>query len=149
MMFNYVVVCTRSGSFQTNFFLLFSSFWFNFYDGDYMIFFSTLFGLSFFFFFFVVVVVVVVGMEERTEHFCFPHYRSVTVFFLFFCWLNSSSEINLKEFKSRQLLKICGRSQSRGKISKEKRDASVAQFIIVMQFPIRKRQRNFNSFFRE
>ena len=67
----------------------------------------------------------------------------------FFCWLNSSSEINLKEFKSRQLLKICGRSQSRGKISKEKRDASVAQFIIVMQFPIRKRQRNFNSFFRE
>ena len=70
-------------------------------------------------------------------------------FFYFFVGWTSSSEINLKEFKSRQLLKICGRSQSRGKISKEKRDASVAQFIIVMQFPIRKRQRNFNSFFRE
>ena len=33
------------GSSKRTFFFFFSSFWFTFYDGDYMIFFSTLFGL--------------------------------------------------------------------------------------------------------
>jgi hypothetical protein len=94
-----------------------------------MIFFSTLFGLyrsssssssS----------LLLLLLRWRTEHF----FSRTIVQSQFFLLLNSWSEINLKEFGSRQLFeKICEGSQSRGKISKEKKEMPhtvwVAQFI--------------------